>query len=249
MNLVCPDCRGELAVAEYPKGVCRSHGGEYEILFDRSRSERASVAPTFSHAPPAVLTERTASEQLSNGARGCLNCGQDRASCSCSGDDAALPAAARAGASRGSPCAQHRDVRSEARCSVCSHAVCETCELTLPTGLRVCPACIESEGWREVPPRRRNLAMASLFFALYGTLMVVSLATGAFASAFGVDDEASLSGLVVVFVLIPCMIGSSLSLGAWDSRFRNTTLIHVALTWNLLLIGIYGLLTIVGIFG
>jgi uncharacterized protein YbaR (Trm112 family) len=64
-NLVCPECRGELALQEDGNAQCLVHGGSYQVLFRRE----AAVPPPAGNTPtigrsgivrPAVLFEKRA---------------------------------------------------------------------------------------------------------------------------------------------------------------------------------------------
>jgi hypothetical protein len=45
VELICPDCRGELQPSAGKMVVCPLHGGEYEVLFDRASATAAAMAP------------------------------------------------------------------------------------------------------------------------------------------------------------------------------------------------------------
>ena len=45
MELICPECRGELQPSAGKMVVCTLHGGEYEVLFDRASATAAAMAP------------------------------------------------------------------------------------------------------------------------------------------------------------------------------------------------------------
>lgn len=50
MDLICPNCRGDLHVTAPGWAVCAQHGGRYELLFDRA----AVVAAALATAPPVA---------------------------------------------------------------------------------------------------------------------------------------------------------------------------------------------------
>lgn len=54
MELICPDCRADLVIADAQNATCAAHDGRYQILFDRSSADLP--AGTIAGAPPAAAT-------------------------------------------------------------------------------------------------------------------------------------------------------------------------------------------------
>ena len=79
MELICPECRGELQPSAGKMVVCPLHGGEYEVLFDRASVTAAAVAPPAGELPaPAARAGRAvcAAHPQQPAAYYCNKCGK-----------------------------------------------------------------------------------------------------------------------------------------------------------------------------
>lgn len=273
MELVCPDCRGELQIANGRVASCPLHGGVYDILFDRegesvmNTPERPEDGKTCqAHPGQAAVADCTAC-----GKTLCGICSFDHGGrhycgdCAVSGVRAALPppsesalppaapiepsARRRSAVPLGLKCAQHSEVDAIAQCRGCSNGVCETCNFEMPGGLHFCPACVDNAGSEEISPKRKKLAIAGIVLAAYCTLMYVFMITGALYRAFGSPTDLQALGCVIMLVLYaPSIVGTSLAVTARDRRLRNTTMIWIGLVWNVVILTVLGIQFVVGIF-
>ena len=54
MPLICPECRADLVVADAQNATCGTHGGQYQILFDRSAPPATGAIPPAPGGAPVV---------------------------------------------------------------------------------------------------------------------------------------------------------------------------------------------------
>jgi hypothetical protein len=151
-------------------------------------------------------------------------------------------------------CADHPDNPSVAACKLCAKPVCATCDFALPGGVHLCPTCVEaSESSTEVNPKRKKLSYIALALAVWSTVMLVLMFSGAFNSLF-TDDEGGKAADVIItnITLWPLLIGTGLAMSAIDRRLKSTGIMKVAVWWNGVLAGIFLLFIIaanLGVFG
>lgn len=266
MELVCPDCRGELQISNGRSANCPLHGGVYEILFDREGEavmktpERpADGKPCEAHPRQAAVADcsacgKTLCGMCSFEAGGRHYC----ADCAVSGANAELPPASTETVPREPwrrfavplvKCAQHSEIDAVAQCRGCSNGVCETCDFAMPGGLHFCPACVDNAGSEEISPKRKRMAIASIVLAAYCTFMYVFMITGALYRALGSPTDLQALGCGIMLVLYaPSVVGTALAATARDRRLRNTTMIWIGLVWNLVILAVLGIQFVVGIF-
>jgi hypothetical protein len=285
MELVCPDCRGELQISNGRTASCPLHGGVYDILFDREGeavmkpAERPEDGKTCeAHPRQAAVADCMACGKTLcgvcsfevGGRHYCSDCAVSGArTASASASETALPPAApmdasdpstgllnlsrgpgrRSAVPLGLKCAQHTEVDAVGQCRGCSNGVCATCDFEMPGGLHFCPACVDNAGSEEISPKRKKLAIAAIALAAYCTGMYLFMITGALYRALGSPTDLQSLGCVVLVVLYaPSIVGTALAGTARDRRLRNTTMIWIALVWNVVILAVLGIQMAVGVF-
>lgn len=163
MELICPDCRADLVIADAQTATCAGHNGRYQILFDRSLGQ----------AQPGVGQALSLPEGEQPG-------------------QAESPSYTPPPRTLDIRCRQHPEVFAVARCRVCYSGVCETCDFLLPGNVHVCPSCLETEPSTEINPKRRNLAIGGIVVAVVSTLIYATIFTGAWARNFGTGEGAAM---------------------------------------------------------
>jgi hypothetical protein len=249
MELICPDCRADLVIADPQNATCAGHDGRYQILFDRAA------------APVGLPAGAAAANVASSGAS--VDAFDDPNIKTCAACDAPNPITAQKCGSCGSAftllqltgrpaqrtenltCAQHGDVPAVGRCRICRRGVCATCDFLLPGNLHVCPACLEKEPSTEISPKRRNLMIGAIIVAVYCTLMFAFLMTGTIHRAFGNNEFTNM--LAGNAILIPAIIGTVMAFSTFDRRLSNSSGIWVAVVWNSINLGIFLLLMLIGL--
>lgn len=146
-------------------------------------------------------------------------------------------------------CTQHPAVPAIHVCRACGAGVCQTCDFVFPGDVHVCPACAANPKRTLSPHRRRSLVWAYVMAAWSTFALVLFLVLSAVHGLGGMDrreKETVLGLLFSVFVLIPSLVGTALSVGTLDRRLRNSAPIWCAVVWNGVLLGIFLILCVIG---
>jgi hypothetical protein len=261
MELLCPECRALLEVSGR-KAVCRTHGGDYELLFDRE-AESMRRTPAAQAAPPDTFCANHANVGADYvcpscakpvcsvcslemyGTQYCSDCAAQRAS---EGPPAIPDPPRRPAVPPGTMCAQHPAVDAVAQCRVCRNAVCATCDFALPGGLHVCPQCIETHSDQDVNPKRIRRAWLAIVLAAFTTLLFVVVFSGALVRMFELDPNSELTATLIGNLLLwPALAGIVVALLSFDRRLRNPPVIWTAVIWNAAMVGLFMLLVVVGL--
>jgi hypothetical protein len=245
-----------------PAGMarCATHGGEYKILF--CREDSPSLRPPVQTAPadgsscvnhpnlPALfLCGRCNSAicdicsfEQADGSRLCPVCATERAAEPVSNEVVSVNPSAQ-----NQQCRQHPNVAAVQICRLCGDPMCATCDFLLPGNLHVCPSCA-TKPQTALSPKRKGMLIASFALAVWGTLVMAALMTGVF-RGMGRDPEGqqALGLLLILIWVIPAIIGTSLGVGAMDRRLSNRMAMWIAAIWNGLILGIFIVLTIIGL--
>jgi hypothetical protein len=145
-------------------------------------------------------------------------------------------------------CAQHQQVQAEHYCKSCRAPICGTCDFALPGGVHVCPDCATKTN-RGLSSKRKTLLGWGYALAVWCTIGLVLLFGGAAAGMFDEPGgEEAIGMLFSVFVFIPSLVGTALSVAVLDRRLSNPPFVWIAIVWNALILAILLLLTIVGTF-
>lgn len=252
MELICPDCRAELTVADPQTATCAGHDGRYQILFDRQLGTSQPGAPA--EAPRSVAAAAPAVVEDDPNVKYCPACDAPNPltaqRCNVCRESFTLMSLTARRRPPATPlpdvlCTQHPEVQAVTRCRICSKGVCALCDFLLPGNVHVCPACLEKEPSDEISLRRVRLMIGADVIAAYCTVMFVLLFSGTLHRAFGNSPEANM--IIGNGILWPAVIGVVVSLIAVDRRLRNSMGIWVAVVWNSINMGLYLLLIIIGL--
>jgi predicted Zn finger-like uncharacterized protein len=145
----------------------------------------------------------------------------------------------------GTMCMRHPGVQAVHLCRVCSRPVCLTCDFQFPGNVHVCPDCAASSK-RPLSPKRRNMAVGSIVLAVWSTFCIAGLMAGL---AGEIEDETAAAAVDLMFglfVTIPVIIGTALGFGAMDRRLGNPVLVWVGAIWNLVMLCVILLLSLIG---
>ncbi len=253
MELLCPHCLGALTAGAGDSVRCTIHGGQYQVLFSREKLLPMNPEPTV--APLAAGT-KCARHPTVDAVHACRSCGTPICGvCGFPGPDGAqycpvcvnnppkLPPAVPAGMF----CVQHPQVPATQKCQSCGGFMCGTCDFLMPGGMHLCPTCATNPR-QELGPKRKKMLIAGIALAVWGTLGFVLLMGGAVAGYAETEEaQAVIGALFSVGVFIPSLIGLGISIGMRDSRLHNPGVIWVPLVWNAVLVGLFLLLTVIGL--
>jgi len=64
MDLICPECRADLVIADAQNATCAAHDGRYQILFDRSAQPAATLVPASPSEPTPAAPPPAAARVL-----------------------------------------------------------------------------------------------------------------------------------------------------------------------------------------
>lgn len=269
MDLICPDCRSVLQMANARTAVCPQHGGRYEVLFDRYALPAPGATESASTLPPdamcAVHDRQKAVGDCTacrkhicalcsfelHRLRYCSDCaayeaGQQSRNPSASGFttldlSSAPPRAFRRAEAPPAQCAAHPENVSVATCRLCAKPVCATCDFAMPGGVHLCPWCVEnSQSSPEVNPKRKKLSYIAIALASWSTIMLVLLFSGAFNSLFTDDSGGKAADVLITNITMwPLLIGTGLAMSAMDRKLKSTMIMKVAVWWNGILAGLF----------
>lgn len=144
-------------------------------------------------------------------------------------------------------CAQHPAVPAVVTCMVCGSPICQTCDFALAGNTHVCPRCIAQKD--KGPTGKRKLLIAATFaIAVWGTLGLVLLFSGALVNASkDKQSEEALGVAIHLLLFIPSLIGLGLSIATFDRRLPNPASLWIAALWNGLIFTVLLILVIIGL--
>jgi uncharacterized BrkB/YihY/UPF0761 family membrane protein len=126
--------------------------------------------------------------------------------------------------------------------------MCATCDFELPGGLHICPACAAAPK-TTLSSRRKGLLIGSYALAVWSTLGMAVLFSGALADMVKTKEGAAMIGIVLsLFLLVPSIIGLALGFSAMDRRLVNGPAIWIAVVWNGIILAAFLLLSVIGTF-
>lgn len=83
--------------------------------------------------------------------------------------------------------------------------------------------------------------------AVWCTLIMALLVTGAFAGMVRTKDDEQAFGVLLILILLgPSIVGLAMGVGVMDRRLPNTIAMWIAVVWNGLILGGFILLMIIG---
>jgi hypothetical protein len=149
---------------------------------------------------------------------------------------------------QGVMCSRHVDVQAVQYCRSCKAPVCETCDFALPGGVHVCPTCATRTD-QGLSAKRKGLLNWAFGLAVLSTIGMVLFFVGAAGGAFDDPEAAEVLGVLFsLFVFIPSLVGTALSTSALDRRLTNPASVWIAIVWNVLILAVFILLSVAGLF-
>ncbi len=276
MDLICPQCLGTLEMQDGQSARCTVHGGEFRVLFSRWQPPpppAPPVVPTETQTPsmtavpdgvvcvqhasvPAVFLCQNCSQPIcavcafpvEGGGQICPNCFERLPGVRPATEPSsfAAPPPVVSQVPEGVRCVQHPHLPATRQCRTCGAFMCATCDFTLPGGIHLCPACATTPKTK-LSPRRRNLLVGSFALAVWCTIGLAILLSGALADTVQTKEGEQAVGVALTFLLlIPAIIGMALGFSAVDRRLPNPPVLWIATIWNILIVGGFVLLCIVG---
>jgi hypothetical protein len=144
-------------------------------------------------------------------------------------------------------CRQHSDVWAVSRCGNCQTAVCPTCDILIPGGWHLCPACATDPGRLRFSPGRRGLVGWSIGLAAWCTVGLILMVAGACAATVKTEKDLQMVGCgMLFFSMLPALIGLVLGIVSMGRVSRARPVVWVGPIWNGFVLLIWILLMIVG---
>jgi hypothetical protein len=141
----------------------------------------------------------------------------------------------------GTKCQRHREAEAVHLCQSCNAPVCVTCDFSFPGGVHLCPTCAVAPQ-QKLTGKRKALVAWALALAIWSTVGTVLMFMGA-----GELDEV---GAMVVGILVgmPAIVGGGLGIACFERRLGNPPIVWVAAIWNIILLALMVVLSIIGAF-
>lgn len=270
MKILCPTCSAPLEIIDGESAQCKSQCGKtFRILFHRDQPVTTVVAQAFlqgdgravlladkkcpQHPESAAEHVCAACDKLlcrmcaylqADGTARCENCvAQDRSE---TGAAAGETPGKTSEVAEGEMCVNHAGVPAVVHCKICRTAICATCDFTFPKDLHFCPKCVVFEG-EGLSSRRKKMLVWSCVSAGLATLLLLGF-LGAAANASYDRDATGLLIFLGFLTLAASVTGTGLGFTAIEKHRKNSIMLWIAAIWNLVIVGIYVLLSIVGTF-
>ena len=115
-----------------------------------------------------------------------------------------------------------------------------------PGGVRLCPGCAASPQ-KGLSGKRKKALVWSYVLAVWTTLGLAVLLSGALASSLQSKSDVEVLGMVLMVVIFaPSIIGTAMGFSAMDRRLSNPAAVWIAIVWNGIILAVLLLLTIIG---
>ncbi len=124
--------------------------------------------------------------------------------------------------------------------------MCSTCDFALPGGAHICPTCAAAPK-TNLSPRRKKFMIWSYILAGWCTVGMAILFSGALAGmASSKSDQEALGGALMIFVVLPSIIGTCLGFSARNKHLPTPISVWIATIWNVIILACFGLLMVIG---
>ena len=265
MDLICPECSGQLVAASGESVRCSVHGGEYKVLVSRqplvdpAAVARAIAEPAIAagqeqacaYHPQAWASWRCAGCGMAicetcvftqpDGTKVCPSCVSRRNTAGSTGPKGALT-----GMPRETKCKNHPGMDATSYCARCHTAMCQTCDFVFPGNIHLCPHCATSPQPMG-SARKRNLIFSYLI-AIWTSVGIGLIASGFFAHMVKTKSDVQLLGQGIMFLIfVPSIIGTALGFGTVDRRLSTPIAVWVSVVWNSVILLALVLLTFIGV--
>jgi len=129
---------------------------------------------------------------------------------------------------------------------MCGGYMCNTCDFALPGGVHICPSCAAAPK-TNLSPRRKKLLIGAYITASWSTVGLGIVFSGVLKEMADNKSDATALGLVMmIFILVPSIIGTCLGFSAMHKRLPTPISLWVATIWNVIILACFALLFIVG---
>jgi hypothetical protein len=160
--------------------------------------------------------------------------------------DPSTAATATAGTPPPIMCASHPRQPAVRRCNVCGAGACATCDFAFPGEVHLCPRCATAKD-RPLSPKRSRYVLGGYALAVWCTLGLGVMMSGALKGVAHTKSDLEMVGQVIgLLVMLPALAGAGVSFAALEKRLANPPRVWGAVIWNLSIVGVLVLLTIVG---
>ena len=124
--------------------------------------------------------------------------------------------------------------------------MCATCDFAMPGDVHVCPVCA-TRPRAALSPRRKKYMIGSFVLGAIATAGLAAVMGGALKGMVQSRDDLQAVGVVVmIIVLLPSLAGMGLGFTAIDRRQSNPMLLWIATIWNLVIVGGFLILCLIG---
>jgi len=145
-------------------------------------------------------------------------------------------------------CANHPKVKAEYICRMCGAHICKTCVFEFDNNVLLCPNCVNKP--QPLSINQKELLNWSYIMAVITTLGWVFMFLLRASNPSIIKDEGNkgiMEWYMIIFIIIPPIVGIVKGSRARFHHQKNPTSIKIALIWNIILIGFFLLLMIMGI--
>lgn len=147
----------------------------------------------------------------------------------------------------GATCVQHPNVAATQRCRRCGAFMCATCDFSFPDDLHFCPACVAGTG-EGLSPRRKKYLIAAYALAVWSTVGMTCLVSGALSGiAESEQEQVALGWVLLLSVLGPALTGLSLGITSKRRHEPNPASLWIAIVWNAILVTCFVVLMLIGV--
>jgi hypothetical protein len=266
---LCPACLKPLEITNSESAHCSPCEKKFEILFRRDQPVTTTMARSFLQDDGWQVAEMSLSPGQkcsqhpdSEAEYACATCRkplcktctvlQADGSPLCADCDAvrhSIPSVSKTETpqvAEGVMCVNHPGVQAMVQCKICRTAICATCDFIFPGNLHICPKCVIFEG-EGLSSKRKKMLIWSYVSAVLASFFLMAFFGAASGMSDGVGMMGALTGLGFL-VLAASVTGTGLGFSAIDKRQKNPMVLWIAAVWNLIIVGIYVLLSIIGTF-
>jgi hypothetical protein len=121
--------------------------------------------------------------------------------------------------------------------------MCATCDFLLPGNLHLCPICATAAPGG-MSSKRKKMLFGSYALGVWCTAMFAGILGGAFREAAR-QSQTAVGIVFIILLLLPATFGLGLGAGA-KGRHAGSVGVWVAILWNLLIIGAFIMLAVIG---
>lgn len=143
-------------------------------------------------------------------------------------------------------CINHPRVTAQFKCIHCNAALCPTCAFSFPGDIHLCPVCIRKKP-SELNPKINKIACISIFTAVFSFFSWFFLSL----TQDKLEDilyPAAIGLITLLFSLFPAITGYAMGVGVLPKKGKKPILLLIGIICNSILIALFLLFAIIGIF-